>query len=674
MAYTLAGRRIDKIAVIGSGQIGPDIAFYFSKALHKHGVPVVVVDVVEAALEKGAAKTRKKLDKGVEKRAFKPEIADAIFNNIDFTTDYNQIEGASLVIEAATEDLDIKRKIVAQVEGLVPEDTIIASNSSHMEPEVIFAEAAHDDRTVVIHYFFPAERNMLVEIVPGADSAPGLSFFLMTFYELIGKLPIRVRSRYGFAVDPIFEGLFQATALCVEEGLCDVKQADAIAMKALGLGVGPFTAMNLTGGNPITQHGLDEMHTKIMPWFKAPKLLNNQLAAGDPWPTAGRDEQVEYDERTYEAVSRRLLGAFFGLACGILDSGITSVANLDLAVEMGLAMRAPFTLMNKMGVAEALALVEEYAGTYAGFPVSEFLRTQAESGQPWAIPVVLRRDAGDVAVITIRRPRVLNALNADVILQLQQTFDLIKADRRVKGVVLTGFGNKAFVSGADITELASLKTPEEGIALASRGQGLLNQIENLGKPVVAAMNGLAFGGGNELAMACTCRLAAAGQRILAGQPEPNLGIIPGYGGTQRLPRLIGLEKAWPLLRTGRPFSSAEAAENGLVLKEVPAQDLVDEAIVLARRIAQGEVMVPAIEKNPLPEPDALPEVDIRHLSTCIDGIMQKAILEGAQMNLYGGLIHESNLFGECLLTKDTRIGMQNFITNGPKVKAEFVNE
>ncbi len=674
MAYTLAGRTIDKIAVIGSGQIGPDIAFFFSKALHKQGVPVVVVDVSADALDAGSGRCRKKLDKGVEKRAFKPEQADAIFANLSFTTDYGAVEGAGLVVEAATEDLAIKHKIVEQVEGLVADDAIIASNSSHMEPETIFAAARHKARTLVVHYFFPAERNMLVEVVPGSDTSPELAAFANNFYEQIGKLPIRVKSRYGYAVDPIFEGLFEATALCVQEGLCDVKQADAIAQKALGLGVGPFTAMNLTGGNPITHHGLNEMHTKIMPWYKAPAILDEQLASGAPWPTAGRDETVDVTDEMYEAVSKKLQGAYFGLACEIIDAGISNVADLNLAVEVGLVMKPPFVLMNDIGVGAALGLVEEYARDQNGFKIPECLTAQAATGAPWEIPVVVRRDAGDVAVVTIRRPRVLNALNAEVVGQLLTTFLAIKEDRYIKAAVLTGFGVKVFVSGADINELAALEGPEQGIGLASRGQRVLNEIENMGKPVVAAMNGLAFGGGNELAMACTCRIATKGQRILAGQPEPNLGIIPGYGGTQRLPRLIGIEKAWPLLRSGRPFSSAEALEWGLIVKEVPAGDLVDTAIGLARDLSTGKEKVPAIPRDPIDVPDDLPEVDLGHLSTCIDAVIRKAVIEGAQMSLYQGLVHEANLFGECLLTKDTRIGLKNFIENGPRSKAEFVHE
>ncbi len=142
----------------------------------------------------------------------------------------------------------------------------------------------------MVHYFFPAERNPLVEIVPAEATDPACTDRLMAFYEAIGKVPIRVGSRYGYAVDPVFEGLFLAAALAVEAGLGTIREVDAAARRALGLGVGPFTAMNLTGGNPITAHALDVMTQKIGPWFRVPRLLREAMASQQPWPVAQRGD------------------------------------------------------------------------------------------------------------------------------------------------------------------------------------------------------------------------------------------------------------------------------------------------------------------------------------------------------------------------------------------------
>jgi len=670
MAWKNFGQTINKVGVIGSGNIGPDIALYFSKVLHGHGVPVVVVDIAEVALKSGEARVKGKIGRGVKTGAFKKDEAESMVANISWTTDYSKLKGADLVIEAATEDKAIKGKIFSELEQVCSEKAIFASNSSHLEPESIFEEAKNKKRCLVIHYFFPAERSIIVEIVPGKDTSPKITDFLMKFYEEIGKAPIKVKSRYGYAMDPIFEGVFLASALLVEKGIGTVKQVDAMAQRALGQGVGPFTAMNLTGGNPITHHGLSEMNSKINSWFHSPQILESQVRSGKPWSSAGIGEEVKYDQNTFQTVSNLLRGAYFGLVCEILDSGIASISDLEMGVENALVMNPPFQMMNKVGIDKALELAEAYAKESPEFVVPQVLVEQAKSGKPWDIPLAIREDRDEVALITIRRPKTLNALNATVMSQLDRIFTEIRKDGKIKGAVLTGFGVKAFVSGADINLLARLRTPEEGEALALRGQEILNRIENLGKPVVCAMNGLAFGGGNEMAMACTARIAKKGLRALAGQPEPKLGIISGFGGSQRLPRIVGFSIAWSILRTGNPISSEEALKIGLIQEEVEG-DIKEAGITFAKRLISGEAKVPPIKREPIEIPKSLPDVDIGHLSRKTDEIMREAILEGAKMTLEEGLKHEAKIFGKCLRTKDMRIGMENFMKFGPKRNAEF---
>ncbi len=198
MSFTHRGRTLSKIAVIGSGQIGPDIALFFTKVFSPFGVRTVVVDVVDEALQRGQAKLSKKVAKGVETGVFTEEQQTAMLEHVEFTKDYDGIGGADFVVEAATEDRDLKGRIFAQVEGLVADDAILASNSSHLEPEVIFQNAKNKARTLVIHYFFPAERNLMVEIVPGEQTDPKIAAWLLSLYEWMGKAPIQVESRYAY--------------------------------------------------------------------------------------------------------------------------------------------------------------------------------------------------------------------------------------------------------------------------------------------------------------------------------------------------------------------------------------------------------------------------------------------------------------------------------------------
>jgi enoyl-CoA hydratase / 3-hydroxyacyl-CoA dehydrogenase len=673
MPFLFRGRTISKVGVIGSGQIGPDIALHFVKVLHTYDVQVVVVDVAEEALQKGKAKLFKKVDKGGETGAFKPNDVESMKSHVVFTSDYSQLKGADLVVEAATEDLSLKRRIFKQVEQLVAPNAIIASNSSHLEPERIFAELQHKSRSVCAHYFFPAERNPAMEIIPSKDTDTDTTEFMMRFYEFIGKIPFKVNSRYGYAVDPIFEGLMVACIQCMEAGLGDSKQVDTVGAKALGLAVGPLTGQNLTGGNPISAHGLTEMHERLNPWFRAPDLLKKMVETGANWEVPARGETVEVPPDKEKIIAEELQGAYLGMVGDMLDAGIITVSDYDLLIAISLDMKPPFSFMNSIGVEKALGLVEAFHSKYPDMPVPRTFKEQAASGKPWEILDVLFEKKGDIGLITIRRPKALNALNSKVFAELERYVEIIKNDPEIKAAVITGFGNKAFVAGADIKEMAGLTDPAQGETFARKGQIASAKLETLGKPVVAALNGLALGGGCELAMCCTARVAPKGLKFFAGQPEVNLGLIPGMGGTQRLPRLVGFEKAAEMIRTANPISSEQALEYGLV-NELVQGDVLDRAIELAKGLASGKNTVKLVEKGPLSNvPSSLPEVNIGHLSKAIDQIVVRAILEGGKMTLDDGLKHEAKLFGQCWTTEDNRIGLKNFVEKGARSKAPFVH-
>lgn len=197
--------------------------------------------------------------------------------------------------------------------------------------------------------------------------------------------------------------------------------------------------------------------------------------------------------------------------------------------------------------------------------------------------IVLTEQRGAIAIVTINRPDKLNALNKTTIQTLSETLSELECNTAVRAIILTGSGTKAFVAGADISEFADFKE-EEGEQLARQGQELLfDKVENLSKPVIAAVNGFALGGGLELAMSCHFRLASSNAKM--GLPEVTLGLIPGYGGTQRLPELVGKGLAMEMIMSARMLNAEEAAQAGLVNKVVPQEELLDACLQVAEKIA-----------------------------------------------------------------------------------------
>jgi len=241
-----------------------------------------------------------------------------------------------------------------------------------------------------------------------------------------------------------------------------------------------------------------------------------------------------------------------------------------------------------------------------------------------------------ILVVTIDRPKVLNALNSQTVEEIYEAFSKAREDDTVKAVIVTGGGEKAFVAGADINELAQ-KTPVTGKETSERGQFIFSFIERFPKPVIAAINGFALGGGCELALACHIRIASEKAQI--GLPEVSLGIIPGYGGTQRMARLLGKGRALELICTGERVSAGEAERIGLVNRVVPAEQLMGVAEELARKI---------MSRGPLAVRAAI-----------------EAVMQGSDMPFEQGQFLEATLFGLLCASEDTKEGMQAFIEKRP---------
>ncbi len=249
-----------------------------------------------------------------------------------------------------------------------------------------------------------------------------------------------------------------------------------------------------------------------------------------------------------------------------------------------------------------------------------------------SLETVLYEKKGAIAYVTVNRPKVLNALSHQTWADLRTAFEEAQADAEVRGVILSGAGDKAFIAGADISELAHV-TAVEAERSSSFSQAVLNLIENLGKPVIAAINGFALGGGCETAMACTIRIAAENAKF--GQPEVKLGLLPGGGGTQRLPRLVGKGRALQLILSAEIINATEAHRIGLVNEVVPAADLIPRAEAILKQIFAN---APIAVKYSL-----------------------EAVNKGLETSQAEGLALEASFFGLCAATEDKKEGTSAFL-------------
>ena len=245
---------------------------------------------------------------------------------------------------------------------------------------------------------------------------------------------------------------------------------------------------------------------------------------------------------------------------------------------------------------------------------------------------ILLEKKGSIAVATINRPKALNALNSQVLEDLNELLDLVNADEEIRALVLTGSGEKAFVAGADIAEMSTL-TKIEGEAFGKKGNDVFRKLETLPIPTVAAVNGFALGGGCELSMSCDIRICA--DTAVFGQPETGLGITPGFSGTQRLPRRVGVAKAKELIFSGKQIGAEEAKRIGLVNEVYAAEELLNKAVEMAKSFTANA------------------PIAVKYSKACID--------RGMQMDIDNGIALENELFAMCFATEDQKEGMGAFL-------------
>jgi enoyl-CoA hydratase/3-hydroxyacyl-CoA dehydrogenase len=543
---------IRTVGVAGAGTMGSALAQKFAQ----EGFKVLLLDTNIEFVKKGIARISDTLYEGVERKMFSPQRVEEILGSIKGTIDIRDMSVCDLVIEAIFENFDAKSELFKKLDFVLPHDTIIATNTSSFSVTALAENVSNPERFIGVHYFYHAAKNRLVEIIPGAKTSNETFRSMEVFSVQSGKDAITCKDAYGFVVNRYFVPWLNEAVHIFEEGVASAGVIDAVCMKTFSIGMGPFALMNATGV-PVAYHA-EKTLEHYGNLYKAAEALRMQTEKRENW-IIDEVDAAGISEEKRRIISDRMLGVIFFVCSQLLDEKVCGALEINRGARIGLRWRkGPIDLMKKYGVEHVNMLIRDIAAKY-----NEQL-PQSISPEFWKMELVTLSKSGSSALITIARPEDMNALNEQVVSQLEKKFDEAQSDDAVKTIYITGSG-KAFVAGADIkffVDNIKARTIDKIISFTKYCQSVLNKIDNSPKRVIAVLNGLTLGGGLELALSAD-EILALPNAVLAF-PETGIGIYPGLGGTQRTQKKIGKPFTKYMIFTGDMLKAKDAFEIGLV--------------------------------------------------------------------------------------------------------------
>ena len=627
---------VSKAAVVGAGTMGGEIA----QAIASSDIRVVLKDIdkkfVDHGLEKAREVTKGQLDRLVEKEKLTQEQADArleeVMGQIEGTTTYDSFGDVDFVIEAAPEKMEIKRAVYAELDAVTPGHAILASNTSSLSITEMGDATLRPEKVVGFHFFYPASVMPLVEIIEGEDTDPEVVQAAYNFAQTIKKQPITCGEVPGFVVNRILNSAVGEIWRAQEEQGLSIKKIDEAVAAANVAPMGPFFLVDLLGLDTVF-HVAEHLRESYGDSFYVHEGMRKLVSEGKLGAKSGGSGFYEDGEPQIpgdadpdgEALAELMKLKAVVEACLVLQEGVCTVRDIDLGMMAGAGMDPrrgifpPFMGADMLGLDVVLekleAAEEEHGERFAPPTMLKRLVAQGrlgmKSGQGfYAYPqadegeqadTVKLETRGNVAIAWLANPP-MNAISPQLIKDLGTVWEKVEGSGEIGAMVIASSIPVVFSAGADIKAFTQMDEAG-GEELIHSGHALLRDMGRSRVTTIAAVNSLAFGGGCEVAMACNFRIAA--ESAVFGQPEIKLGIIPGFGGTQRLPRLVGNEKALEMNLIGDAISSGEAEAYGLANRVVPDHELFDTALSWARKLA-GQAPV-AVEQVKLASDD--PDLD-----------------------------------------------------------------
>jgi enoyl-CoA hydratase/3-hydroxyacyl-CoA dehydrogenase len=598
-----------KAGVVGAGTMGGEIAQLVAAA----GIPVVLRDVeqhfVDVGLDKARQLTAGRLDGLVASGKLAREQADEQLERtlalIAGTTSLDGFGDVDLVIEAVPERLELKLAVFAELDAATPGHAILASNTSALSISELAAATTRPEQVLGFHFFYPASVMRLVEIVEGIETSPESMAAAASFAAQIRKTAIRCADVPGFVVNRVLTSAVSELWRAQEEQDLDIGALDEAVAGSGAAPIGPFALADMLGLDTVL-HVAEHLHEAFGERFHVHAGMRELVAKGELGVKAGRGFYEAGAPRTggsepgdVAALVERFALKALVECCLLLQEGVASARDIDVALMAGAGLiPPPFARADAAGLGEILERLEQASGQWGeDFAPPTILRRLVAQGRLGAAagqgffptprpdagesgPVKLET-RGELAIAWIDNPPA-NSITIEMIDSLSALWRRISDGEAVRALVIASANQALFCAGADIKAFTTMDIDSER-ELLDRMHGLLLEMGRSRIVTIAAVNGLAYGGGCELAMGADLRIAA--QAASFAQPEIKLGIMPGFGGTQRLPRLVGSAKALELNLIGEPIDAFEAWEYGLVNRVVADHELLDTALSWARRLA-----------------------------------------------------------------------------------------
>jgi enoyl-CoA hydratase/3-hydroxyacyl-CoA dehydrogenase len=665
---------IKVFTVVGAGTMGHGIAELAAMAGFRVYLADINMDILSRALDRIRWSLGKLYEKGVVR-----ESVDVIMSRITPVVSVrpdgswsselaSALAESQFMIEAVPEDLRLKQALFEFADRHASPDAILATNTSSLPITEIAQATRRPERVVGMHFFNPPVLMKLVEVIRGARTSDETIAVTVEVARRLGKTPIVVNKDIpGFIVNRILGRLFNTACYVVERGLATVEEVDATVFYTLGFPMGIFELADYSGidvfhlvSTAMAERGVRGLPCRLFEEkYKSGKLGVKSGEGFYKYPEPGKFVKPAHRRELAGKVDPALLLSLaVNEAAYMLREGIASKDDIETAVKLGLGWpKGIFELADEIGIdriAEAIARVRSETGLEfieldpllarmvkegkLGVKSGEGFYKYAMVEEVRKETIIVRKEK-PIAWIILNRPERLNAINPKMLEELSRTLDELEEDPDIRVVIVKGSG-RAFSAGADVTAFAGIN-PILAVKASRKFQELTLKMQFYTKPIIAVIHGYALGGGLELALSADFRIAS--EDAMLGQPEVNLGFIPGAGATQRLARIVGPARAKELIMTGDLIPAVEAYKMGLVNKVVKPEALDGEARSLATKLA---------EKPPLALMAAKLAVDM-----------------GLEAGLWPGLAMESQLFGILFSTEDVIEGVTAFLEKRrPKFK------